>query len=178
MAAALELVAETGIEVMTMDTIAARSGVSKSALYRRWTSKEALVVDAIVGSGWNALGADLPSSGDLREDLIRIIGVESAQATAAKTRVLSGVLSIIGQDTAARQAITDAIIEPRERAIRRAFQAAADRREVAAGVDIELLAATLPALLVYRLLVRGQVVTRRWQYSIVDQLLLPAALCE
>jgi hypothetical protein len=85
-------------------------------------------------------------------------------------------LSIVGRDPAARHSIVEAIVEPRELAIRRAFQAAVDRKEVTAGADIELLATALPAMLIYRLLVRGQGVSRQWQYSIVDQLLVPAAL--
>jgi AcrR family transcriptional regulator len=173
--AALELVAAHGVEGMTMDAVAAHAGVSKAALYRRWKSKDALLIEAIVATGWNAVTDETPSTGDLREDLVRIIGIESARATAAKSRILSGVLSIIGHDAALRQAITDALIEPRERAIRNALDSAVSRGDIDAASDLELLSAVLPALLVYRLLVRGEPVTRRWQYTVVDRLLLPAA---
>jgi AcrR family transcriptional regulator len=174
-AAALELVAAQGIDVMTMDAVAAHAGVSKAALYRRWKSKEVLLIEAIVTTGWNALTDETPSTGDLREDLVRIIGIESARATAAKSRILTGVLSIIGHDAALRHAITEALIEPRERAIRNALDSAVARGDIDAASDLELLSALLPALLVYRLLVRGEPVTRRWQYTVVDRLLLPAA---
>jgi hypothetical protein len=69
----------------------------------------------------------------------------------------------------------NAIIEPREAAIRRAFQAAAERGEIATDIDVELLSAALPALLVYRLMIRGQTINGRWQHHVVDRLLIPAA---
>ena len=47
MRAALEGLAEVGYDRLSMDAIAARAHAGKGALYRRWPSKAALVVDAI-----------------------------------------------------------------------------------------------------------------------------------
>jgi len=174
MTAVLTLVAEQGIEHTTMDAVAERANVSKTALYRRWASKEPLVIDAIIESGWNAVQPDLVSTGDLRSDLVRVIGTETARATSEKMRVLSGVLSIVGQNQELRKAVTEALIEPRARAIHQALHDAVQRGEVPDGTDLELLSSVLPAMLAYRLLVTGQPVTRRWQYDVVDKILLPA----
>ena len=46
--AALEGLAEYGYDRLTMDEIAARARAGKGALYRRWSSKAALVVDAVI----------------------------------------------------------------------------------------------------------------------------------
>src|ERR1700748_2239969 len=94
LSAVLELVAEKGIADTTMEGVAARSGVSKAALYRRWASKESLITDAIVHTGWSAL-VEQETSGDLRQDLVQIIGAESARATTGKLRVLHGLLSVV-----------------------------------------------------------------------------------
>jgi AcrR family transcriptional regulator len=45
--ATLELVAAEGIQGASIEAIAERAGVGKTAIYRRWESKEALVSDAI-----------------------------------------------------------------------------------------------------------------------------------
>jgi AcrR family transcriptional regulator len=45
--AALDLFIEQGISAMSMEQIAKRAGVGKPTLYRRWSTKEALVADAI-----------------------------------------------------------------------------------------------------------------------------------
>ena len=44
--ATLELAGAVGLGGLTMDAVAARAGVSKATIYRRWSSKEALVLDA------------------------------------------------------------------------------------------------------------------------------------
>ena len=46
--AALDLLAEVGYDRMTMDAVAAHAKASKATLYRRWSSKSSLVVDAIL----------------------------------------------------------------------------------------------------------------------------------
>lgn len=45
--AALELLAEKGYHGLTMTDVAARAGVSKATLYRRWTAKADVVADAV-----------------------------------------------------------------------------------------------------------------------------------
>ena len=48
--ATIELLGEEGYEGLSIEAVAARAGVGKTTLYRRWPSKEPLVVDAIKGS--------------------------------------------------------------------------------------------------------------------------------
>lgn len=45
--AVLALIGEVGIGSMSVDEVAARAGVSKASIYRRWSSKEAMVIDAL-----------------------------------------------------------------------------------------------------------------------------------
>ncbi|MDZ8084631.1 MAG: TetR/AcrR family transcriptional regulator [Nostoc sp. DedQUE12b] len=45
--ATLDLLAEVGYESMSIEAIASRAGVGKTTIYRRYTSKEELVADAI-----------------------------------------------------------------------------------------------------------------------------------
>lgn len=58
---------EHGIGRLSIDAIAARAGVSKSTVYRRWGDRDALLVDAVETFG--AEYADPPDSGDIDEDL-------------------------------------------------------------------------------------------------------------
>lgn len=68
MTAALEEYARTGWGSFTMQGVARRAGVGKSALYLRWSTKEQLLVDSIE-SVTLPLAADI-DTGDLRGDLI------------------------------------------------------------------------------------------------------------
>ena len=65
--ATLELAGAVGLGGLTMDAVAARAGVSKATIYRRWSSKEALVLDA-----WMACYPveAVPDTGSLTGDLI------------------------------------------------------------------------------------------------------------
>jgi AcrR family transcriptional regulator len=45
--ATLALLVEEGFDRLSMDAVAARAGVGKATIYRRWPSKEALVIDAV-----------------------------------------------------------------------------------------------------------------------------------
>ncbi len=45
--ATLEVLAEVGAARLTMDMVAARAGAGKATIYRRWTSKVELVIDAV-----------------------------------------------------------------------------------------------------------------------------------
>jgi AcrR family transcriptional regulator len=66
-AAALELTQEQGYRGLSMEGIAARSGVAKQTVYRRYRSKGEVVLDALVGFAFTQLPN--PDTGSLREDL-------------------------------------------------------------------------------------------------------------
>ena len=65
------LLAEQGYDEMSMDGVAARAGVGKATIYRRWPSKEALVSAAL-----RRAQAQMPSpdTGHARDDLLQLLG--------------------------------------------------------------------------------------------------------
>ena len=67
MAAALELLAERGLAGMSIEEVAARAGVGKATIYRRWSSKGALALDAFLAEFEQQ--QPLPDTGSLRGDL-------------------------------------------------------------------------------------------------------------
>src|ERR1700710_2802836 len=70
-AATLAIFAEEGYAGVTIEGVAARAGVGKATVYRRWVSKEQLVVDA-VKLGCH-LTDHLPDTGDVRADLASML---------------------------------------------------------------------------------------------------------
>lgn len=166
--ATLELLIDGGFEAMTMEAVATRAGTGKAGIYRRWGTKQILVVDAVLRSGLGAPDLVGPDSGSLRHDLAAIVGSETAKATAEKTRLLQGLLIVIREDAKLRQVVLDALIEPRVTAIRTALRRARERGDISPSVDIETLAVVLPSMLFYRLLVSREPVTRAWQHEIID----------
>ncbi|TMK61041.1 MAG: TetR/AcrR family transcriptional regulator, partial [Actinobacteria bacterium] len=70
LAAALQILQEEGYRGLTIDGVAARAGVGRPTIYRRWPSKPALVVAALVEAAELAL--PVRDTGSLRGDLIAV----------------------------------------------------------------------------------------------------------
>ncbi len=71
--AALALVVEVPYARLTMEAIAGRAGVSKATLYRWWTSKGEVVVEALAEQNRQQSAYALPDTGDLRTDLGEVL---------------------------------------------------------------------------------------------------------
>src|SRR6516165_7314933 len=67
-AAFYDELADSGADGLTMDRIAARAGVGKAALYRRWPSKDRMLAELVAGLGGD--GEPPTDHGNLREDLV------------------------------------------------------------------------------------------------------------
>src|ERR687886_531337 len=65
--AILRLLADVGYGALTMDAVASQAGVGKATIYRRWRTKEDLVVDTIAGLEQKVI--DSPDTGTLEGDL-------------------------------------------------------------------------------------------------------------
>lgn len=70
-AATIQLLQEKGYEALSFATIAQCAGVHETSLYRRWKTKEQLVVDAI--SSETAKNIPVPNTGAFRSDLIQLL---------------------------------------------------------------------------------------------------------
>lgn len=68
--ATLTLLAEDGLDGMSMDAVAAMAGVGKATIYRRWPSRRDLVAAAL-----RSLTSDIqvPDTGDVRDDLVALL---------------------------------------------------------------------------------------------------------
>src|ERR671928_181553 len=66
-AAILRLLADVGYGALTMDAVASEAGVGKATIYRRWRTKQDLVVDTL--AELNREEAEAPDTGSLEEDL-------------------------------------------------------------------------------------------------------------
>lgn len=148
MTAALEEYAQTGWASFTMQRVAQRAGVGKSALYRRWADREQLLV-ASIESVALPLATTL-DSGSLRDDL-----------TDAATRILHHFLDPTGwatlrisvdsvADLATLDPFQERIIRALHSGLTEIFTRAADRGEIAPGTPVRpLLQALFGSILIH-----------------------------
>lgn len=69
--AALELIADDGLQGMSLEGVAARAGVSKTTIYRRWPNKDALALEALRRIKRPVESFD---TGNFRADLTQFLG--------------------------------------------------------------------------------------------------------
>ncbi|MFI8524460.1 TetR/AcrR family transcriptional regulator [Promicromonospora sukumoe] len=174
--AALDVLSESGYDGMTIDMVATRAKAGKATVYRRWSSKAELVLDAVacMKQGEIDLG-DLPDTGTLRGDLVAMIRTPSIRDGERKLKVMAGIVSMIARSPELAAAAQEALVEPRARANRIFFRRAIDRGEIPADVDVEKLCIIGPALVSYNVLMLGRPVDRDLLVENIDKVILPAA---
>ncbi|GGF28852.1 TetR/AcrR family transcriptional regulator [Subtercola lobariae] len=173
--AALDVLADTGYDGMTIDMVAARAKAGKATLYRRWPSKAHLVLDAVACMKQNQFDVDgLPDTGTLRGDLVAMIKPHTLEDAERKLQIMAGVVSMISRDPGLAEVVNAAIIEPRAAVNRILMQRAQERGEISADADIDTLAMISPSMAAYRTLILKKPVDREFVLSIIDGVLLPA----
>jgi len=171
--AALEVLAECGYDGMTVEMVAARAKAGKATLYRRWASKNELVIDAVACMKRADL-EHLPDTGTLRGDLVGLIKPRTIEEAEKKLQIMAGLSSMLSKSPELAQAIEQAIIRPRAEANKTLLRRAIERGEISSECDLETLALITPAMTAYRVLVLQKAVDRAFLLSIIDGVLLPA----
>ena len=136
--AALELLAERGFQAATMDAIAARAGVGKNTIYRRWGSKEELIADAL-----RELTTELESraDGDVRTLLLdHLRDLERVFGDPLLGRLLPGLLGELQSNPEFAVAWADRVVRPRRQAIVDLLDGALERGDLRRGIDPEAIA--------------------------------------
>jgi len=173
--AALEVLAEVGYTGMTMDMVAVRAKAGKATVYRRWSSKAELVVDAVARMKRSLVDLDrLPDTGTLRGDLVALIKPQSIVEEEHKLKVMGGLASMLSHDPGLADAVNAAVNEPWVDAYRVLMRRAVDRSEIPDPAYFETLVHVVPSMAAYRVLIQRKPVDRDFLVSLIDGLLLPA----
>jgi AcrR family transcriptional regulator len=153
--AADALLAERGYPAVTVEAVAARAGVSRPTVYRRWPSRVAVVMAAVARHEDPEVAPDTGSlAGDVRAAARAVAAVTTRPAFRT---VLPGLLVDLADDPAARDTLVGAWAAPRAASMVAAVDRAAVRGELPGprpdlvGDLVELLVGPL----LYRALLTG-----------------------
>jgi AcrR family transcriptional regulator len=114
--ATVALLAERGFRAMTMDAIAARAGVGKNTIYRRWNSKEELVTDAL--AELTAPHLDASEGADAYARLLdRADNTARTFADPVVGRILPDLLGELQRNSAFAVVFAERILKPRRQAV-------------------------------------------------------------
>jgi AcrR family transcriptional regulator len=175
LASALDLIAERDYERMTIEEVASRTGKAKTTLYRRWATKEELVLAVIGAIGRPPEVVSPPDRGSLRDDLLAVIDSPWLGGPERRSAVFAGLTSASRSSTRLAAAVRQEVTEPYVEIYRRLYERAAVRGEVAKGFlrSIPVMADVIPALSTHRL-ATGEPVDRDYFVSVIDKVVLAA----
>jgi len=172
--AALAALTENGYEATNMDDVAARAGVGKAAIYRRWSSKAALITDTLLYWRPDLLTNDAPDTGSLTGDLDAIVDrVGRNENDLVTTDLVLRVALEAARDPELASALDDLMLFRGKRVLSTILAQAASRGEISADHDWSLVADVVLAMGLLRV-VRGQTVDAKFVRQAIDTIVLPA----
>ncbi|MGY1985264.1 TetR/AcrR family transcriptional regulator [Blastococcus sp. SYSU DS0669] len=170
-AAILRLLADVGYGALTMDAVAAEAGVGKATIYRRWRTKQDLVVDTI--SDLNRDVAQSPDTGslegDLREIMRTLVGVVNGPTGAATL----SLLSTVPRHPALAEAFEQGPLAVWRQSFEKVWQQAEARGDVGPEFRSSVAAETISALLVQRWLLTHRPVDEAFADEVLETVVLP-----
>lgn len=169
LAATIELLSEVGYARVTVADVARRAGVSKPAIYRRWSQKSQLVVEAMVTQMRPGKDNDSGSAADdllvLTEQLIDVL------TRTPLGRVLPGLVAEMATDPVLAANYRDLIIKPNQGHWRAAIERGIERGEFSAETDVDFVLNTLAGPLYFCLLITGEPIDASYARAAVDLVL-------
>jgi AcrR family transcriptional regulator len=165
--AALELMAEHGVQALRVDDVARRAGVGKATIYRRYRSKEQLVTEAV-----GALVDDdieIPDTGSTRDDLVVLMreAVQLYSGTIA-AKLMPSIVDEMSRNGELAAVARDRFLTRRRGALRVVFERAIERGDLRPDLDVDFALDVLAGPLFYRLLITGGPIDEELAQSVVD----------
>lgn len=168
LAAALGEVARAGYHGLRIEDVAARAGVNKTTVYRRWPTKQELVRDALLSITTETFSA--PDTGSLRTDLLAVARRNAALVAKPEHQGLFRIFVAEGED-AELTAIVRSLRQAFELVPREVIAAAEARGEIGPDVDRQLLFDIFGAALNWWLLFERATLDDAWLERMIDLLL-------
>jgi AcrR family transcriptional regulator len=165
--AAADLLLDQGGGQVSMDAVADRAGVSKATIYRWWTSKERLALDAL--SEWAAVASPPRDTGTLRGDLLALVRPWVHDIRRRQFgRVIAALITEAQSDPEFAADYRRHFLDHRREPMRAAFMRAIERGEAPAELDIEVALDLVYGPLYHRLLHGHSPLTDRFARQVVD----------
>lgn len=143
--ATLEILADEGYHALSIEAVAARAGVGKATVYRRWASKRELVSDALASLND---GMPEPPSASLptRARALRVMEhIARKDPESLAGRILPRMLAYRTSHPELFDAYLARVVEPRREVLRQVLRDGVARGEVRPDLDVVLAASTLTA---------------------------------
>jgi AcrR family transcriptional regulator len=166
---ALELLGEQGVRDLRMDDVAARAGVGKATIYRRYRSREALIAEVV---GTLVSEIEIPDTGSTRADLLALMrqAVELYRRPLA-AGLMPGLVEEARRNPELARTVREQFLSGRRAALSAVLERGVDRGDLRPDLDRELALDVLGGPLFYRLLITGGPIDDRLAEGVVELIL-------
>jgi AcrR family transcriptional regulator len=139
--AALDLIAESGVEGVSIEQAAKRAGVARTTVYRRYPTRDALVIAALVANEAAVLISfqipERPSPADL------VATWSSGLSDPRGRRLLRSMMAVPRDHPELWAAFREASVDSRDQSVYDLVVRARENGELAADADVEMVQALL-----------------------------------
>ena len=163
------LLQEVGYGNLTIEGIAARAGVGKATIYRRWRHKGLLVFEALLNGRHLPEGVDI---GSFEDDLRHLVDQGRLRfATPQTSSALLGVLADFGGDGRLRQLVQDLLLNPLADDMGALLERAGERGELRGDFSSDVLVDAMAGALLFRSIRTGDPIDEEFASTLADLIL-------
>jgi AcrR family transcriptional regulator len=159
-----ELIAERGVGGLTIEGVAARSGVAKTTIYRRWRDRDELALAILIDMTGSVKAP--PDLGDTRKELLTF--VETATKIIKADVIVQGLVSEIATRPELARTYREQIVDLRLADVQTVIDRGIARGELRADTDVRVAHELLVGPLFYRLLFSGAPLNRAHANQVVE----------
>jgi AcrR family transcriptional regulator len=167
LAAARDLLADGGVQGLTIEGVAARAGVAKTTIYRRWSSKEDLALAVLVD-----MVAQLSVVPDLGNTYAELFAFVSATVhvlgSTLMGRVMQGLVSELAANPELAEKFRERVVAARMAEAVRIIERGVDRGDLQPGIEHDVAQELLFGPVYYRLFFSGTPVDDSLARNVVD----------
>jgi AcrR family transcriptional regulator len=170
LAAATDLLVSGRIDAVTMEAIAARSGVSKSTIYKWWPSRAHVILESFFNRARHTMAVDADAS--LQEVLTsQVLSLIRLFRDSDAGPLMADLMAASQADPDIRAALEEQWLRPRRQVSAGLLRAGIERGELHQGIDIEAAVDQLYAPVYYRLLLGHEPLPDALAAALVGQVL-------
>jgi AcrR family transcriptional regulator len=175
--AAFAEISEMGYTAFSVESVAARAHTGKASIYRRWPTKQELVMDALLERMPTpeqcGIVLDIDESVTTVDALYGVARAIGAVITSSAGDAMRAIKCEALADPELARLIDDRFQAPRREAMIGLLKRGVARGEVRPGADTVLVADVLPAILTHRVILQREPLTERDLTEIMEQVFIP-----
>ncbi len=164
--ATLAELAERGYPALSLESVARRAEIHKTTLYRRWGTRENLVLEAMLDRAGERIA--VPDTGSLRQDLHELARTAAANAATPEVAAMARAVAAGSPHDARLAAANERFWSERLALDAVIVERAIERGEVRAGTDPRRVIEAVLGPIHLRLLLTGERINRSFLEGIVD----------